>query len=67
MFENAQALASDLAHFACSIGLSTDLLELLIEVYPKSKDVDMKASLSFVFYQAEVDLFAAAISFGKES
>ena len=44
MFENAHALASDIANFACTIGLSPDLLELLIDIYPKTKDVDIKVS-----------------------
>jgi len=44
VFENAQALANDIAHFACSIGLSQDLLELLMEIYPKTKEVDMKVA-----------------------
>jgi len=42
VFASARDLASDVAYFACSYGVDPDVLKVLIGVFPKSKDVNMK-------------------------
>ncbi|XP_078491474.1 poly [ADP-ribose] polymerase tankyrase isoform X1 [Ciona intestinalis] len=52
VFESSSSLASDIAFFACSHGLSPDVLQLLIDIYPKTKDIDMKDLLLENIYRA---------------
>ncbi|XP_076804427.1 uncharacterized protein LOC143448524 [Clavelina lepadiformis] len=51
-FDSSLSLASDIAYFACSVGLSPELLQLLVDIYPKTKDVDMKEMLCNNMYRA---------------
>uniref|UniRef100_A0A6F9DBH5 Poly [ADP-ribose] polymerase n=1 Tax=Phallusia mammillata TaxID=59560 RepID=A0A6F9DBH5_9ASCI len=52
VFESEQALASDIAHFACSSGVSPNMLQLLMDAFPKFKEVDMKEMLFDHMYRA---------------